>query len=145
MALAIYHCPEAAGFETRPASDFVNQRDTLILAIIEKPRNSPDKPPNDAQFKSMSPSEVSQSYDMIATRRADSGFDRQNGVAQHARALQFVSHRGKALDVGCGSSGRFIELLTGHGFDVEGLDISVEMIRLAHERHPDRFPSRRPH
>lgn len=83
----------------------------------------------------MSPSEVSQSYDVIATRWADSGFDRQNGIAQHARALQFVSHRGKALDVGCGSSGRFIELLTGHGFDVEGLDISVEMIRLARERH----------
>ena len=32
-------------------------------------------------------------------------------MPQHRRALQFISKPGKALDVGCGSSGRIIDLL----------------------------------
>jgi len=40
------------------------------------------------------------------------------------------------LDVGCGSSGRFIEVLLQHGFTPSGLDISTEMIDLAQQRHP---------
>lgn len=84
----------------------------------------------------MSPSEVSKSYDAIAAQWTDAAFDRENGMAQHLLALQFLPHAGKALDVGCGSSGRFIDLLIERGFEVGGLDISVEMIRLARLRHP---------
>lgn len=84
----------------------------------------------------MNPSEVAASYDSLAQRWSNAGFDRTNGIAQHVRALQFVQHHGKALDVGCGSSGRFIDLLIGQGFDVEGLDLSAEMFRLARLRHP---------
>ncbi|MDH4455115.1 MAG: class I SAM-dependent methyltransferase [Verrucomicrobiota bacterium] len=57
-------------------------------------------------------------------------------MPQHRRALQFISKPGKALDVGCGSSGRIIDLLMERGFEVEGIDISAEMIRLARQRHP---------
>jgi 2-polyprenyl-3-methyl-5-hydroxy-6-metoxy-1,4-benzoquinol methylase len=39
--------------------------------------------------------------------------------------------------VGSGCSGRFITLLKKHGYEVEGLDISAEMIALAKTRHPD--------
>ena len=84
----------------------------------------------------MNPSEVAASYDSLAQRWSSAGFDRTNGIAQHMRALQFVQRHGKALDVGCGSSGRFIDLLIGQGFDVEGLDLSAEMLRLARLRHP---------
>jgi SAM-dependent methyltransferase len=42
-----------------------------------------------------------------------------------------------ALDVGCGASGRIIDLLRTHGFDVEGVDLSRRMLELAQARHPD--------
>jgi 2-polyprenyl-3-methyl-5-hydroxy-6-metoxy-1,4-benzoquinol methylase len=84
----------------------------------------------------MRPSEIASSYDALAPRWAGQGFDRANGVSQHQRALQFAQNRGQALDVGCGSSGRFIDLLVAEGFEVEGLDLSAEMIRLARLRHP---------
>ena len=84
----------------------------------------------------MSPCEVASSYDQLAEQWAGPSFNRSNGIAQHIRALQFVTGKGKALDVGCGSSGRFIELMIGREFEVEGLDLSPEMLRLARLRHP---------
>lgn len=84
----------------------------------------------------MHPAEVATSYDAIASQWSSPGFDRENGISAHRRALQFLAHTGRALDVGCGSSGRIIDLLLARGFEVEGLDISAEMIRLARERHP---------
>ncbi len=85
---------------------------------------------------SMSPFVVTHSYDQLAALWAGSDFHRDNGMPQHRRALQFISKPGKALDVGCGSSGRIIDLLMERGFEVEGIDISAEMIRLARQRHP---------
>ena len=85
----------------------------------------------------MQPVEVAESYDKIAQRWASEEFNRANGISQHKRALQFATRAGNALDVGCGSSGRFIDLLTAEGFEIEGLDLSTEMIRLARLRHPD--------
>jgi len=64
-------------------------------------------------------------------------FNRSNGIAQHLRAIAFVKSRGKALDVGCGCTGRFLDLLLEEGFSPEGIDISSEMIRLAEKRHPE--------
>lgn len=84
----------------------------------------------------MQPSEVAQSYDQIAGHWTGGDFNRANGAEAHRKALQFLDRTGRALDVGCGSSGRFSELLLERGFVVEGLDISAEMIRLARERHP---------
>ena len=79
----------------------------------------------------MNSSKVAASYDSLAARWTSAEFNRTNGIAQHRRALMFVERHGQALDVGCGSSGRFIDLLIGEGFDVEGLDLSSEMLRLA--------------
>ena len=86
----------------------------------------------------MTPAEIGYSYDQIAARWASKDFDHTNGISQHERALSFLAdeQRSRALDIGCGSSGRFIDLLLGHGFDVEGLDISERMITLARQRHP---------
>lgn len=85
---------------------------------------------------SMLPAEVAASYDRIAHRWASDDFDRSNGVGQHLRAIGFVALRGPALDIGCGSSGRLFELLRTSGFEVEGLDLSGEMLRLARTAHP---------
>ena len=85
----------------------------------------------------MKPAEIGRAYDQIAQKWADESFNRENGIAQHERAISFVAKKGRALDVGCGCNGRFIDLLLSHGFDVEAVDISARMIELARERHPE--------
>lgn len=86
--------------------------------------------------KRMTPQEIAQSYNNLAYHWNDEKFNRKNGIAQHQRSLRFSENHGSAIDIGCGSSGRIIELLLAEGFEVEGLDISPEMIRLAKEGHP---------
>lgn len=85
----------------------------------------------------MNPNRIKKAYNQLAERWNSDSFNRENGILQHERAIAFLKKSGRALDVGCGSSGRFIDLLTGHGFDVEGLDISERMIELARKRHPN--------
>lgn len=85
----------------------------------------------------MTPSQTAATYDRIAQHWDHAGFDHSNGMAQHERALAFVSARGSALDVGCGSSGRIVSLLLQKGFRVEALDLSPEMLRRAKRHHPD--------
>lgn len=80
---------------------------------------------------------IPQSYDRLAEHWAgENGPHVDNGIAAHRRAIQFVRERGRALDVGCGSSGRLIKLLLAEGFTPDGIDISKEMIRLAKAKHP---------
>lgn len=85
----------------------------------------------------MKTSEIAEGYNQIAERWADDKFPRDNGVPQHERALAFLERRRYALDIGCGSSGRFIDLLLEYGFKVDGVDISERMISLAKEKHPN--------
>ena len=84
----------------------------------------------------MKPDEVGKSYDQIAERWNDDRFPRTNGLDQHARAIAFASQRRRALDIGCGCSGRVLDLLMQSGFRAEGLDISERMVELARLRHP---------
>jgi SAM-dependent methyltransferase len=84
----------------------------------------------------MTPTEIAASYDQIADRWSSDGFPHTNGIAQHERAIAFLREKRCALDIGCGSSGRIIDLLIRSGFDVEGLDVSSRMIELAQQRHP---------
>lgn len=84
----------------------------------------------------MKPEEIGKSYDQIAEIWNSSDFNRENGIEQHKRAIAFVKKRSRALDIGCGSSGRIIDLLLNCGFAVSGVDISARMLELAKERHP---------
>src|SRR5688500_1426678 len=84
----------------------------------------------------MTPAEIARSYDQLADQWNSEGVPRENGIKQLERAIAFVKNRRSALDVGCGSSGRILDLLQSHGFEVEGLDISPRMIELAKRRHP---------
>lgn len=84
----------------------------------------------------MLPGEIAKSYDQIADQWNSDSFPRENGIKQHQRALAFLEEKRNALDMGCGCSGRFIDLLLGHRFHVEGIDISGRMIELARRRHP---------
>jgi len=87
----------------------------------------------------MTPLETALSYDQIADLWVRDDFDCTNGIAQHERALAFLpsEHGNKALDIGCGSSPRILELLLSHDLDVEGLDVSRRMLELASEQHPE--------
>ncbi len=84
----------------------------------------------------MLPLEIANSYDRIAERWTFDDFPRENGIAQHKRAINFLNEKRHALDIGCGSSGRLIDLMLASGFDVEGVDVSSRMIELAKQRHP---------
>jgi SAM-dependent methyltransferase len=81
------------------------------------------------------PQEIGRSYDQLASKWQEAHLQ-TNGLPQFERAIRFCKNRGPALDIGCGSSGRFIDLLQRHGFEAEGLDVSEKMIALARERHP---------
>ncbi|MBI5766358.1 MAG: class I SAM-dependent methyltransferase [Verrucomicrobia bacterium] len=85
----------------------------------------------------MEPRDTAAAYDRIGQHWAGAGFPASNGIAQHERALAFCpSPPRTALDAGCGSSGRIVELLLRRGCAVEGLDLSARMLALAREKHP---------
>ncbi len=85
----------------------------------------------------MKPKEIGKAYNQITHLWERDEFNRGNGIKQHERAIAFVKNSGHALDVGCGSTGRIIDLLLDKGFKPEGVDISTEMIRLAKIKHPE--------
>lgn len=77
-------------------------------------------------------------YDKLAHHwaGADGPGKSKNGLEQHERAIRLSRGSGHAIDIGCGSSGRIIDLLLSRGFKVEGLDFSTEMLALAKKKHP---------
>ena len=85
----------------------------------------------------MTPEQTAASYDKIAGHWDHPDFNHANGIEQHKRALGFAVPSGKALDVGCGSNPRIIDLLLKRGFEVEALDLSSEMLKRARLHHPD--------
>lgn len=85
----------------------------------------------------MKPEDTGKAYNQITHLWEGDNFNRNNGIEPHERAIAFVKKRGQALDVGCGCTGRFIDLLLNNGFTPEGIDISTEMIDLAQKRHPE--------
>jgi SAM-dependent methyltransferase len=84
----------------------------------------------------MQPNEIGRSYDTIADDWQKPHIQ-SNGIPQLERAIKFTKNRNYALDIGCGSSGRFLDLLIKHGFQVEGIDVSEKMIALAKLHHPN--------
>lgn len=93
-------------------------------------------------MRRLTPHDTGAGYDGLAALWDSDAFPRDNGIVAHRRALAFLTppeggrHR-RALDVGCGSSGRIIDLLLAEGFTAEGVDVSARMVDLARHRHPD--------
>ena len=85
----------------------------------------------------MKPEETGSHYDRIALWWQQQHRDSNYGLAALERAIQFVENKSTALDIGCGSNGRFIEVLIKNGFTPVGVDVSQEMVALARQRHPD--------
>jgi SAM-dependent methyltransferase len=85
----------------------------------------------------MHPEDTAARYDRIAQWWQTQHQYSLYGIAQLERAIKFAPKKHLAIDIGCGSSGRFFKVLSEHGFQVEGLDISAGMIDLAKKLHPD--------
>lgn len=85
----------------------------------------------------MNPADIGKAYDQITHLWESSDFNMSNGIEQHEKAIAFAKNRGKALDIGCGCTGRFIRLLRSAGFTPSGVDISSKMLKVARENHPD--------
>ncbi|MBW4680953.1 MAG: hypothetical protein KME19_12665 [Microcoleus vaginatus WJT46-NPBG5] len=67
----------------------------------------------------MKPDEVAKSYDQIADVWNSKEFPHSDGVKQHERAIAFVKEKQYALGIGCGCSGRIIDLLTSYRYGME--------------------------
>lgn len=85
----------------------------------------------------MSAVTIGEQYDKIASWWNERHLTSDYGVAQVEKALSLSNQFETALDVGCGSGGRFIRRLESRGFQVTGVDASKEMIRLARVNHPN--------
>jgi len=90
---------------------------------------------NVARLIPMTPQQIGAAYDRVALRWQESTPE-SYGMDQLGRALRFVKNRGRALDVGCGSTGRFITRFEAEGFRAEGMDVSAEMVVLSRMRNP---------
>lgn len=85
----------------------------------------------------MTPSQTGENYDRMAAWWRDQLADSNYGLSQLERALKLAPSSGPALDVGCGSQGRFLKRLLEAGYQAEGLDISPGMVKLAAQQFPD--------
>lgn len=84
----------------------------------------------------MKPEETGSHYDRIALWWQEQHLHSTYGLAALEKAIKFAGNKSSALDIGCGSSGRFIVELIKNGFTPAGVDISAEMISLARKQHP---------
>ena len=84
----------------------------------------------------MRPADIADSYDSIAHLWLEPHLN-TNGIRQHEHALKLRPRGGLALDVGCGCNARFRRLLESHGYELEGLDVSAQMIALAKTQSPN--------
>jgi len=84
----------------------------------------------------MNPTVLGKKYDKLACWWHDQHDDGDYGVKQFEKAVNFRVGGGKALDVGCGTGGRFVRILQKKGYRITGLDVSSEMIKLASDNHP---------
>lgn len=85
----------------------------------------------------MKPEETGSHYDRLALSWQQQHMHSTYGIVALERAIHFVQRKSTALDIGCGSSGRFIDIFIKHGFIPAGVDVSAEMISLARQRHPE--------
>ena len=84
----------------------------------------------------MKPEETGSHYDRIALWWQKEHLHSTYGIGALEKAIKFTDDKSTALDIGCGSSGRFIDVLIRNGFTPAGLDVSAEMISLARQRNP---------
>lgn len=84
----------------------------------------------------MTPEETALRYNQIARWWSDNLTHSEYGLWQLDKAIAFCQNKRNALDIGCGSGGRFVNRLMEHGFTITGIDPSENMLEIARENHP---------
>jgi 2-polyprenyl-3-methyl-5-hydroxy-6-metoxy-1,4-benzoquinol methylase len=80
---------------------------------------------------------VEAGYDIIADEYNSNRLSRKGVVNEFFDSLsEFFPKRGKMLDIGCGGGEPVTGYFARKGYDVTGVDISGEMIRIAREQIP---------
>ncbi len=86
----------------------------------------------------MTPDQTGKNYNKIAKWWTATQMKRpEYGMAYIQKAMDHAKRNAVFLDVGCGGTGRVIDEALNSDFQVTGIDVSSEMIRLAKDRHPD--------
>lgn len=80
--------------------------------------------------------DIGKKYDKIATWWNSNVAFSKRGLKEVELILNLAKGGKSALDVGCGSGGRVIQMLTDAGFQVTGIDVSRKMVDLARLQHP---------
>jgi SAM-dependent methyltransferase len=83
----------------------------------------------------MKPEEIGKAYDKIAAWWSGELQTSIRGLPYIERAIGLCAKRQKALDVGCGTGGRIVTALVDAGFDVTGIDVSQNMLKIARDNH----------
>lgn len=78
---------------------------------------------------------VQETYNQIADLYTDRYFDISSDTDLVDRFLKQLPAQAKILDIGCGP-GNFTQYLVSKGFQVEGIDIAAEMLRIARTHLP---------
>lgn len=83
----------------------------------------------------MKPVEIGKAYDKIASWWSGELQTSIRGLPYIERAIGLCAKRQKALDVGCGTGGRIVTALVNARFDVTGIDVSQNMLKIARDNH----------
>ena len=75
-------------------------------------------------------------YNKIAQKYTEEFFDDWSEKECLDQFLSTVKKGGKILDAGCGP-GNFAKYFFNHGFEVQGIDLSEEMIKIARSKVPE--------
>jgi SAM-dependent methyltransferase len=113
----------------------------FVVCFANYPQNRKLKPAAELGVKAsnMEPSVLGKKYDKISQYWHERHENSNYGIMQFEKAVNFSINGGKALDVGCGTGGRFIRALKNKNYSVTGIDVSEEMIKLARVNHPDQI------
>ena len=79
---------------------------------------------------------ITSTYNKIADKYTQKYLDDLSDIPHIDKFLKYLPEKARVLDVGCGP-GTFTRHLVKKGFEVEGIDSSSEMLRIAREKVPD--------
>ncbi len=86
----------------------------------------------------MDPENLGKAYNKIAEWWTNTQLKNlEYGMEYICKAMGFSKENSKFLDIGCGGTGRVISEALKHNFQITGIDVSSEMIKLAKTKHPD--------
>jgi 2-polyprenyl-3-methyl-5-hydroxy-6-metoxy-1,4-benzoquinol methylase len=85
----------------------------------------------------MNSKELGKHYNKIAGWWTSQMKGSDYGMKYVQKAMSLTNKNAKLLDIGCGSNERIIDEALKNGFDIVGIDVSSEMIRIATKKHPD--------